>query len=56
MIRNIYPNSNIRVITNGILVTAMKDNLITAFKETASKLIVTSYLPLIKRIDKIISL
>lgn len=53
MIRNIYPNSNIRVITNGILVTAMKDNLITAFKETASKLIVTSYLPLIKRIDKI---
>lgn len=53
MIRNIYPNSNIKVITNGILVTAMKDNLITAFKETASKLIVTSYLPLIKRIDKI---
>ncbi len=53
MIRDIYPYSDIRVITNGILVTGMEDNLITAFKETSSKLVVTSYLPLIKKIDKI---
>ena len=53
MIRDIYPYSDIRVITNGILVTGMKENLITAFKETSSKLVVTSYLPLMKKIDKI---
>lgn len=51
MIRDIYPYSNIRVITNGILVTKMKDDLITAFKTTSAKLIVTSYLPLIKKMD-----
>ncbi len=53
MIRKIYPKSNIRVITNGILVTDMKDDLITAFKDTSAKLIITSYLPLIGKLDKI---
>lgn len=53
MIRKIYPYSNIRVITNGILVSEMKSNLISAFKETSSRLVVTSYLPLINRIDRI---
>lgn len=53
MIRDIYPYSDIRVITNGILVAEMNDNLITAFKETSSKLVVTSYLPLVKKLDRI---
>ena len=53
MIRDIYPYSDIRVITNGILVVEMNDNLITAFKETSSKLVVTSYLPLVKKLDRI---
>lgn len=53
MIRKIYPKSNIRVITNGILVTDMKDDLITAFKNNSAKLVITSYLPLIGKLDKI---
>lgn len=53
MIRKIYPKSNIRVITNGILVTDMKDDLITAFKNNSAKLVITSYLPLIEKLDKI---
>ena len=53
MMRDIYPYSDIRVITNGILAAEMNDNLITAFKETSSKLVVTSYLPLVKKLDRI---
>ena len=53
LIRNVYPYTDIRVISNGILVTKMSDQLIQTIIDNDVTFIVTQYISLKHSIDEI---
>lgn len=53
LIRNVYPYTDIRLISNGILVTKMSDQLIQAIIDNDVTFIVTQYISLKHSIDEI---
>lgn len=53
LVRNIYPYTNIRLITNGILVKSMNETLVETIKKNNVEFIVTGYQPLMDRHEDI---
>ena len=53
LIRNVYPYTDIRLISNGILVTKMSDQLIQTIIDNVVTFIVTQYISLKHSIDEI---
>lgn len=53
LVRRIYPYTNIRLITNGILVKSMSDSLIKSVKRNDVEFIVTGYQPLMNQHEMI---
>lgn len=53
LIRNVYPYTDIRLISNGILVTKMSDQLIQTITDNDVTFIVTQYISLKHSIDEI---
>lgn len=53
--KEIYPNSKLIIISNGILIMQMSAELIKAIKETGTTIDITLYPPMKKKIDDIIN-
>lgn len=53
LVRNIFPYTDIRIITNGILVRRMNQKLIDSLKQNDASIYVTCYPALVKTIDDI---
>lgn len=53
LVRNIYPYTNIRLITNGILAKCMDETLIETMRKSNVELIVTGYQPLMDKHEEI---
>ncbi len=53
LVRSLYPYTNIRLITNGILVKSMSESLIETIKRNDVEFIVTGYQPLMDKHEEI---
>lgn len=53
LVRDVYPYTDIRLISNGILVKNMSDSLINSIKRNDVTFIVTGYLPLMDKQEEI---
>lgn len=51
--REVYPFSDIGVVTNGLLLMNMKSNVIETFRRNKVKILVSSYPPILNRINDI---
>ena len=55
LVRDVYPFSEISVVTNGLLVMKMNERTEKAFKRNRATIAISSYLPVLGKIDEIIA-
>lgn len=54
LVREIYPYSEVSVVTNGLLLSQMKRKVVEALKDTGAQIVISMYPPILNKIDEIV--
>lgn len=55
LVREVYPFSEISVVTNGLLVMKMNERTAEAFRRNSAQIMISSYMPVLGKMDEIVA-
>ena len=55
LVRDVYPYSEISVVTNGLLLSQMQKKVVDALKDTGAQIRISMYPPILNRIDEVVA-